>query len=108
MTLGCKLSAETLDAMTVTFTQCGFMPDALVQLDAALTGPNRYNGQPYVLESPGLVETANKTLSREGSGGHVLMNVANPGGIVYVGSSIVGFLFYLIGLLIFHGRPDTT
>lgn len=83
MTLGCKLSTETLAAMTVHFTQCGLMPDALVQVDAALVGPKRYKGEPYFFDSPGLVETANNKSSGNsgGPGGWGGLNVPSPGGM---------------------------
>lgn len=81
MSLGCKLSAETLAAMRAKFTECGFMPHALVQLDGALIGPDRYRGQPYDFDSPGLIETANKSSDDGRDGGYMLMNVASPGGL---------------------------
>lgn len=59
MGLGCKLTADNLTAMRSIFTECGLMPDALKQVDAALNGPGRYNGQPWFFDSPGLIETAN-------------------------------------------------
>lgn len=82
MTLGCNLSADTLAAMTATFTECGLMPDALVQMENALVGPLAYQGEPYFFDSPGLVETANRSSGGVvGPGGYVGMNVASPGGL---------------------------
>ncbi|KXT07561.1 hypothetical protein AC578_10195 [Pseudocercospora eumusae] len=61
MMLGCNLSDDFLDLLRDKFTGCGFMPDALKQLDAALNRPDGFkSGEPFDLSSPGLVETANE------------------------------------------------
>ncbi|WPB04819.1 uncharacterized protein RHO25_009466 [Cercospora beticola] len=75
MSLGCKLSPNTLQNMRKMFTKCGLMPDALTQMDAALNGPGSYKGEPWYFDSPGLLETAN---SLSGGGG---MNVPAPHGM---------------------------
>lgn len=84
MELGCQLYDETLAAMQVHFTESGFMPDALVQLDAALNGPARYKGQPYPFDSPDSIETTNRSSESGGSGGSggwIGMNVPVPHGL---------------------------
>lgn len=75
MTVGCKLSEDTMEALREVFTECGLMPDALNQMDAALNGPNRYKNQPWDFNSKGLFDTMEES---SGSGG---MNVASPGGL---------------------------
>ncbi|PPJ51870.1 hypothetical protein CBER1_09071 [Cercospora berteroae] len=75
MTLGCKLSPATLQNMRKMLTKCGLMPDALTQMDAALNGPGSSKGEPWHLDSPGLLETANNLC---GGGG---MNVPAPHGM---------------------------
>lgn len=52
MSLGCKLSVETIQDLRNVFTKCGLFPDALVQMDAALNGPGRYQGRPWKFVSP--------------------------------------------------------
>ncbi|USW52852.1 Putative Zinc finger, MYND-type [Septoria linicola] len=80
MTLGCKLSPETLEDMREMFTRSGFMPDALRELDAALNGPKAYNGTPYDFGALGFDELANKPRPVS-AGGFVMLNVPSPGGL---------------------------
>ncbi|EME79241.1 uncharacterized protein MYCFIDRAFT_199064 [Pseudocercospora fijiensis CIRAD86] len=49
MMLGCKLSDDFLDLLRDKFTNCGFMPDALKQLDAALNRPDGFKSDTSAL-----------------------------------------------------------
>ncbi|KAF7192537.1 Zinc finger MYND domain-containing protein 10 [Pseudocercospora fuligena] len=84
MMLGCNLSDDFLDLLRDKFTGCGFMLDALKQLDSALNRPDGFkSGEPFDLSSPDLVETANmmpdETVT---STGWIGMNVPAPFGFL--------------------------
>ncbi|KAH9880133.1 hypothetical protein J1614_002159, partial [Plenodomus biglobosus] len=91
MSLGCQLSTEYIAMLKKVYTEAGFMPDALSQLEAALFGPDRYeNGKRYDFESKTILETANAMpAKKKGSTalGYTLMNVPSPGGIFNNGAS---------------------